>query len=183
MTELAQTYLGNSIEDVSLAERLKQARALGQCLDVHISQTDSRKGRIHAHTTSGIAVGIVKSRDWALRDRDVLETEQGRLLLVNLQAQKVIVLRFTEPVPDCTIKLIHLGHVLGNHHWPIIVQDHQIYVELVVDAEVIESTIREFEIPGLQIDYELRSPHAPLEFSQKSPHANNSQHPHHHPSE
>jgi len=165
MTELTQSYLGNSIEDATLAERIEKARSSGRCMEVHISQTDSRKGRIHAHTTSGVTVGIVKSRDWSLRDGDVLETEQGRLLLVHLQEQKVIVLRFTEPVVDGAITLIHLGHVLGNHHWPIIVQDRKLYVELVVDAEVIESTIREFKIPGLQIDYELRSDNDYLDFS------------------
>ena len=170
MTELTQSYLGNSIEDATLAERIEKARSSGHCMEVHISQTDSRKGRIHAHTTSGLTVGIVKSRDWSLRDGDVLETEQGRLLLVHLQEQKVIVLRFTEPVVDGAIALIHLGHVLGNHHWPIIVQDRTLYVELVVDAEVIESTIREFKIPGLQIDCELRSDNDYLDFSEHKHH-------------
>jgi urease accessory protein len=170
MTELAQSYLGNLIEDASLAERIEKARTSGHCLEIYISQTDSRKGRIHAHTTSGITVGIVKSRDWSLRDGDVLETELGRLLLVHLQEQKVIVLRFTEPVLDEAIALIHLGHVLGNHHWPIIVQNRQLYVELVIDAEVIESTIREFKIPGLQIDYEVRSANDYLDFSEHKHH-------------
>ena len=170
MTELTQSYLGNSIEDASLAEQIEKARSSGRYMEVHISQTDSRKGRIHAHTASGLTVGIVKSRDWSLRDGDVLETEQGRLLLVHLQEQKVIVLRFTEPVVDGAISLIHLGHVLGNHYWPIIVQDRKLYVELVVDAEVIESTIREFKIPGLQIDYELRSDNDYLDFSEHKHH-------------
>lgn len=170
MTELTQSYLGNSIEDATLAEQIEKARFSGRYLEVHISQTDSRKGRIHAHTTSGVTVGIVKSRDWSLRDGDVLETEQGRLLLVHLQEQKVIVLRFTEPVVDGAIALIHLGHVLGNHHWPIIVQDRKLYVELVVDPEVVESTIREFKIPGLQIDYELRSDNDYLDFSEHKHH-------------
>ena len=176
MTEVAQTYLGNLSEDTRLAERIEKARDCGRCLDVRISQADSRKGRIHAHTTSGVTVGIMKSRDWSLRDGDVLETEQGRLLQVFLQEQKVIVLRFTESVSDCALKLIHLGHVLGNHHWPIIVQEHKLYVELAVDAQVIESTIREFQIPGLQIDYELRSPNEHLDFSQHT----HSQPTHHH---
>lgn len=174
MTEVAQTYLGNLIEDAELAKRIEKARNLGHCLDVRIGQTDSRKGRIHAHTTSGVTVGIVKSRDWSLRDGDVLETEQGKLLQVFLQEQKVIVLRFSESASDCALKLIHLGHVLGNHHWPIIVQEHKLYIELVVDAQVIESTIREFQIPGLQIDYELRSPSKHLDFSQHAHHHHDS---------
>ncbi|MBR8835592.1 MAG: urease accessory protein UreE [Stigonema ocellatum SAG 48.90 = DSM 106950] len=170
MTELAQTYLGNSLENVSLFEQIEKARSEEQCYEVHISQTDSRKGRIHAHTTTGVAVGIVKSRDWSLREGDVLETQEGRLLLIHLQDQKVMVLSFTEPVTDRAIELIHLGHVLGNHHWPIIVLDGKLYVQLAADVEVMESTIRGFQIPGLQIDYEVRSPQGHLDFSQHNHH-------------
>ena len=173
MTEPVQIYLGNSIEDASLSERIEKARSSGLCWDVQLSQTDSLKGRIHTQTTSGVAVGIVKSRDWLLRDGDVFETQQGKLLLIHLQDQKVMVIRFTQPVPDCAIELVHLGHVLGNHHWPIIVQNHQLYIELAADVEVMESTVRNFQIPGLQIDYESRSPERYLDFSQQH-------HAHHH---
>lgn len=170
MTELAQTYLGNYLEDISLSERITKARFSALCLEVHISQTDSRKGRIHTHSTNGVAVGIIKNRDWSLREGDVLETEQGKLLLVHLQEEKVMVLSFTQPVTRYPIELIHLGHVLGNHHWPIIVQDNKLYVQLVADVEVIESTIRNFKIPGLQIDYELQSAERHLDFSQHHHH-------------
>jgi urease accessory protein len=170
MTEIAQKYLGNSTENASLCQQIDKARSSKLCLEVHISQTDSRKGRIHAHSTSGVAIGIVKSRDWSLREGDVLETEQGKLLLIHLQAQKVMVLSFTEPMTNNAIKLIHLGHVLGNHHWPIIVQDSKLYIQLAADVEVMESTIRDFQIPGLQIDYELRSPTQHLDFSQHTHH-------------
>ncbi|MBH8560904.1 urease accessory protein UreE [Nostoc sp. CENA67] len=174
MTELAQIYLGNSLENVSLSERIEKARSSALFLEVHISQTDNRKGRIHTHSTTGIAVGIVKNRDWSLREGDVLETEQGKLLLIHLQDEKVMVLTFTQPVTQHPIKLIHLGHVLGNHHWPIILQNNKLYVQLVADVEVIESTIHNFKIPGLKIDYELHSAQRHLDFSQHHHHEHHS---------
>lgn len=173
MTELAETYLGNLTENAALSERIERACQEERFLEVYISETDSRKGRIYAHSTSGIDVGIVKSRDWLLREGDVLETAQGKLLLIHLRLQKVLVISFPETVSNHPIELIHLGHVLGNHHWPIIVKYNKIYVELITDAEVVESTIRNFHIPGLQLEYELRSPHEHLDFS------HNSEHDHH----
>lgn len=170
MTELAQTYLGNSLADVSLSERIAKARSSELCLEVHISQTDNRKGRIHTHSSNGVAVGIVKNRDWSLQEGDVLETEQGKLLIVHLQDEKVMVLSFSQPVTQHPIELIHLGHVLGNHHWPIIVQNNKLYVQLVADIEVMETTIRNFQIPGLQITYELQSAETYLDFSQHHHH-------------
>ncbi|WP_414541877.1 urease accessory protein UreE [Nostoc sp. CCY0012] len=170
MTELAQIYLGNLTDNTSLASQVEQARCSERYLEVSISQSDSRKGRIHAHTSSGIAVGIVKSRDWSLQEGDVLETQQGNLLLIHLQEQKLMVLSFTEPVGDRAIELVHLGHVLGNHHWPIIVQNHKLYLQLAADVEVMESTIRNFQIPGLKIDYESPSSATQLDFSHHTHH-------------
>ncbi|MGH2412288.1 MAG: urease accessory protein UreE [Microcystaceae cyanobacterium] len=166
MTELAETYLGNIAENPDLQARISWE----QCLEVYLSQTDSRKGRIHTCSTSGIDVGIVKSRDWSLREGDVLETQQGKLLLVHLQEQKIMVLSFIELMSNRPLDLIHLGHVLGNHHWPILVQNGKLYVQLAADEEVMEATIRHFQIPGLQIDYEWRSPNEQLTFSEHHQH-------------
>ena len=166
--EVAQTYLGNLTEDSNLAQRVKSARAQDHCLEVYLSQTDSGKGRIQAQSTSGITIGIIKSRDWSLRQEDVFVTESGNLLLIHLQEQRLMVLSFTEPVEDRAIELVHLGHVLGNHHWPIIIRKNKIYLQLIVDAVIVEKTIGEFHIPGLRIDYELRSPEAQLHFSYHS---------------
>ncbi len=152
MTEIAKTYLGNIQENVALGEKLKASKEI--CLEVNLSQSDRRKGRIYVQSTAGMAVGIIKSRDWLLREGDVLETEQGKLLLVHLQPQELMVLSFTPSVVNNPIELIHLGHVLGNHHYPIVVKDNKIYLQLIVDKEIMEKTIRNFAIPGLQIDYE-----------------------------
>lgn len=82
-----------------------------------------------------------------------------------------MVLSFSEPVENHAIELVHLGHVLGNHHWPIIIKKNRIYVQLIVDSGIIEATIAKFQIPGLKIDYELRSPQEHFQFSQHSHHS------------
>jgi len=170
MTELAKTYLGNLTDNPSLSEQIEKASSEENFLEVYLDQTDSPKGRIHTRSTSGMDVGIVKSRDWQLQEGDVFATEEGKLLLIHLHAQKVMVLSFTTPVGERAIDLVHLGHVLGNHHWPILIQDHKLYVKLEAEVEVMEATIRHFQIPGLQIDYEWRSPNQHLTFSEHAHH-------------
>lgn len=167
MTELVQKYLGNSLENPALAQQLEEKG----CWEVYLSSSDRPKGRIYTQSTSGVAIGIVKNRDWMLQEGDVLATEEGQLLLVHLQTQKLLVISFTQSVGDRAIELIHLGHVLGNHHYPILVQNNKIYLQLVTDAEVIEKTIRDFAIPGLQIEYEERSPQQQLTFESHSHHS------------
>lgn len=170
MTEVANQYLGNSQENVELSQRLTTET----CLEVRLSQSDCVKGRIHTHTDSGAAVGIIKSRELSLQEGDVFETESGKLVSIYLQPQKLMVLSFSDSATDTSpAKLVHLGHVLGNHHWPIIVRKNQIYLQLTIDTAVMESTINDFHVPGLKIGYESRSPSEHLSFSDPahSPHS------------
>ncbi len=169
--EIAETYLGNLTKDTNLSQRVKSARTLDNYLEIYLTQTDSGKGRIQAQSTSGIIVGIIKNRDWSLCEGDVFITKSGKLLLIHLQEQRLMVLSFTEPVENHAIELVHLGHVLGNHHWPIIIKKNKIYIQLIIDAAIIEATIAKFQIPGLKIDYELRSPQENFDFSHHSHHS------------
>ncbi|MEA5463786.1 hypothetical protein [Leptothoe sp. PORK10 BA2] len=164
-THLAQTYLGNQLQDPQLAQRLETAAYL----EVELAPSDRVKGRIFTQTMTGKpggeTVGIIKDRHWSLAEGDVFQTTAGQLLLIHLQPQPVMVLRVTQATPDQALTLIHLGHTLGNHHWPILVESDKIYIQLAGDQTVIESTLQAFKIPGLEISYELRSPTQYLNFS------------------
>ncbi|MEB3358467.1 MAG: urease accessory protein UreE [Synechococcales bacterium] len=180
MTELASLYLGNTATDAALAERVDQALHHHQCLEVDLDSRDRIKGRIYTQARSGEAVGIVKDRSWLLAEGDVLQTQAGTLVWVHLQEQGMIVLSMTSNTPGHELALIHLGHTLGNHHYPIAVQDQRIYIQVSGDRPVIEATIARFQIPGLQMTYEGRSP-AQLTDSDISFAAHHHPTPHYHP--
>lgn len=158
--ELAQTYLGNVSESADLTWRVAQGRENGCCLEVTIASSDRTKGRILARSRSGKSVGIIKERDWLLRDGDVLATDQRHLVFVSLQQQPVMTLRFDPAVGNSAIALVRLGHVLGNHHWPVAVQGEVLYVSLVAEAAQMEATLHKMvavlALEGLIIGYEMR---------------------------
>jgi urease accessory protein len=157
MIELAQTYLGNLVEDSSLAAKVTQARQQASCLDVSLSQSDRHKGRIQTRSTSGVTVGIIKSRDWSIRASDVFMTEAEQLVVIHLQEQKLLVLSFEQPVTASATELVRLGHVLGNHHYPITIANQKIYLQPGADFVIVEQIIKQLQIPGLTINYEMRS--------------------------
>lgn len=171
---LAQTYLGNYLKNLELQQQVEVARALNCCLDVELKQDDQLKSRIYTKSVSGEAIGIVKQRDWTLTDGDVFKTKQQQLLVVHLEAQQLMVLSFLDEQPRSPLTLIHLGHTLGNHHYPILVAKDKIYVQLVADRASIEATIQNFNIPGLKISYETRAPARQVDFT------NHSHRSHHH---
>lgn len=165
MTEVAQTYIGNIQDNSDLAELI----TIETCLEVTLLESDRYKGRIHAHTDSGVAVGIIKSRDRALRSGDIFKTNSDKLLLIHIQEQELLVLDLS--AMDLTVsaaELVYLGHVLGNHHYPITMQNNQIYVQLITDKSVVEKLINQLNIPGLQIKYQMQSDNQEFTFSHHS---------------
>lgn len=170
MIEIAQTYLGNLTEDSRLAAQVTQARQQVSCLEVSLNQSDRHKGRIQTHATSGEAIGIIKSRDWSIREGDVFRTASDRLVVIQLQEQEVLVLSFEQPVTASAAELVHLGHILGNHHYPITIAQQKIYLQPGADLRIVEQTIKQLQIPGLIMNHEMRSPD----------HLNFASHSHHH---
>lgn len=161
MTEVAQTYIGNIQDNSDLAELI----TIETCLAVTLLESDRHKGRIHAHTDSGVAVGIIKSRDRALRSGDIFKTNSGKLLLIHMQEQELLVLDLSAiDLSVSTAELVYLGHVLGNHHYPITMQNNQIYVQLITDKLIVEKLLDQLNIPGLQIKYQMQSDNQEFAF-------------------
>ena len=164
-TILAETYLGNVSEHDELARRVSKAQADELCLTVVIKRSDRAKGRILTTTPSGQKIGIIKGRDWLLRDRDVLAAK-NYLVLVSIQTQTVIALKFSGR--NDSAALVQLGHVLGNRHWPVTLKEQTLYIELAAEAALIESTLKEtaarLNIQGLQIERVNKSVQDALDF-------------------
>ena len=154
MTEIAQTYMGNINHNSDLAKLVK----IETCLKVTLQQSDRHKGRIHAHTDSNVAIGIIKSRDRSLQSGDLFKTESGKLILINLQEEELMVLDLSSLESNISAtKLVNLGHVLGNHHCPMMVREQKIYIQLATDKLILEKLIKDLDILGLQINYEVYS--------------------------
>ena len=86
--EIAQTYLGNLKENQDIKQQINSAQK--PCLEAYLSQEDRSKGRIQTQSTSGLTIGIIKSRDWSLSSGDVFVTESGNFLLIHLQKQNLM---------------------------------------------------------------------------------------------
>lgn len=169
MTEKVETYIGNVSESADLARRVLHARETGECWEVEIGLGNRAKGRILTQSASGQSVGIVKARDFHLRDGDVLLSERGYMVLVSLLPQRVMAIRFEAGANNKAISLLHLGHTLGNQHWPVTAQGDVLYVDIVTDAEAMKETLykvaKTLAIEGLQVTFETKSAEKALDFT------------------
>ena len=158
MTEVAQKYLGNITEDCNLAQQVKIAHDTNCYLEVRLQRSELAKGRILTKANSGSGIGIIKSRDLILRSGDVFETTRGNLLLIELESEKLMVLSFEKSLKEnYVMDLVSLGHMLGNHHYPIKIDNNKIYVRLITDARVIVQMITKLNITGLKISFEAHN--------------------------
>ncbi len=156
MTLIAKKYLGNINKNPELAELVKNAKKANNYLEIDLQKSDRAKGRILTKSVCGVSIGIIKNRELLLESGDILEAENGNLLLINLQQEKLMVLTFSNS-NNHPLKLVKLGHLLGNNHYPIKIQDNKIYVRLVTNPKVIEKNIEKLNIIGLQISYTSQS--------------------------
>ena len=154
MTEIAQIYLGNINQDPELAKSI----ANKSYLKVSLTQSDRTKGRIYTQTETGLNIGIIKGRDRSLQSGDIFETASKKLLLINLQQQKFLILDFSAVKTSLfATELVSLGHILGNHHCPIAIENDKVYVQLSSNSTVVEKAIENLQISDLKISYETSS--------------------------
>ncbi len=160
-----QNYLGNYFAMPKLQHNLERARSNHRLMEVELTQTDQKKSRIYTKTNAGNAIGLLKQRDKQLTDGDVFQLENDRFLLIHFKSQSLMTLSFDAHHSVDVFKLIHLGHTLGNHHYPILVTDDKIYIQISENVATLESVIRSFDIAGLKIGYEMRSHDQTLTFT------------------
>lgn len=164
-----QNYLGNYVAIPELHHDLEHARSHHRLMEVTLTQADQKKSRIYVKTDSGKAIGLLKKRDWQLTNGDVFKLEDDGFLLIHLKAQLLMTLSFEgqpfEAPSDNALKLIHLGHTLGNHHYPMVVSADKIYIQINENTATLEAIIQTLDITGLKIGYETQSHSQTLTFT------------------
>ncbi len=146
---VADSYLGHRSE-AAVADRL----ATTNHLRVALSDTERRRSRVRTETTDGRDLGIIVGRD--LSDGDVLETEDGTLVLVELATIEALVLTLDE-TDVSVLAALELGHTIGNRHWNLAVRDGEVLVPVADSRERMESTVDDY-LPAVSKRYESVSP-------------------------
>ncbi|MBV0924021.1 urease accessory protein UreE [Halomicroarcula limicola] len=147
---VADSYLGHR-EDSAVTDRLADADPLR----VVLSDTDRRRSRLRTETTDGEDIGIVVARD--LADGDVLETDDGALVEVELAAIDALVLDFADADVSATTAL-ELGHALGNRHWDLAVRGEEALFPVPDTRERMDAAVADLLPEGVTTRYERAPP-------------------------
>jgi urease accessory protein len=146
---VADTYLGHRDDD-TVAETLDAS----DYATVVLSDTERQRSRVRTETTDGRDLGIVVARD--LGDGDVIEADDGTLVVVELAAIEALVLDFADSEVSPTAAL-ELGHAVGNKHWNLAVRGQEALFPVTDSKERMEATVADL----LPEDVPTRYEHVP----------------------
>lgn len=153
---LAETYVGHR-DDPSVADRLAAANGDADGgTELHravLTDTERRRSRIRTETTDGLDLGVVAGRD--LADGDVLEAENGSLIVVELAGVEALAITLGDGVSASAA--LALGHAVGNRHLDLAVRDGEALIPVADSRDRVEAIVDE-HLPGATPRYETVPP-------------------------
>ncbi|PSP85553.1 urease accessory protein UreE [Halobacteriales archaeon QS_6_64_34] len=147
---VADTYLGNRSED-AVAEQLADAESA----TVVLSDTERQRSRVRTETTDGQELGVVVAEE--LAGGDVLEADDGTLVVVELAAVDVLVIDIdgSDMTPTAALEV---GHALGNRHWDMALRDGEALFPVPDSRARMTATVEEVLPAGVETGFESVPP-------------------------
>lgn len=146
--DVADRYLGPH-EDPDIADRLDEE----EYLTVALSDTERRRSRVRTETVGGRELGIVVGRE--LEDGDILETESGDLVLVELATVEALVIDLS--ATGSPREALELGHAIGKRHWKLALRGSEAVIPTTESRERMEALVDEW-LPDATCRYEAVPP-------------------------
>ena len=130
------SVIGNVFYDTEYAEKFKKVRGTANCELIKVSRSELDKTRFRINTDKGTDVGMVLNEISKLHNGDVLLSETDRLIVIEQIPEKVISIK-TKKTENSEKILVLLGHIIGNRHRPIQIEnDGKIIFPILSDSEI-----------------------------------------------
>jgi urease accessory protein len=130
------SVIGNVFYDTEFAEKFKKLRGTANCELIKVWRSELDKTRFRKNTDKGTDVGMVLNEISKLHNGDVLLSETERLIVIEQIPEKVISIN-TKKTEKSEKILVTLGHIIGNRHRPIQIEnDGRIIFPILSDSEI-----------------------------------------------
>lgn len=130
-----ESVVGNIFENKKLMTRFKQMDTQEKSERLKISRLELERGRVRRKTDRGTDVGLVLGYDQKLHHGDVIVRNRKKFIIIEQLPEKVLYVKLRELKGDI-IDLVMLGHIIGNRHKPIMINDDVISFPVQSDSEV-----------------------------------------------
>jgi urease accessory protein len=119
---------------------------------LRLDRWEAHRSRLRKNTDGGVDVALSLDADTPLRDGDVLwADETGESVIVaRVTLGEVMLVDLPRRDADGALRVaVELGHVLGDRHWPAVVQGERVFVSVTPDRTTMDSVMRAHALTGI----------------------------------
>lgn len=132
-----ESILGNIYRNSDLGEKHKAMSAKAQVELVRINRPEAQRVRMRKMSDKGTDIAMTLPPGTKLRHGDVALLSEGRMIIVEIEAEKVAVVEVKHLHEDDAIGVpVRIGHTIGNLHRPIKLDGHRIVFPIHAESEV-----------------------------------------------
>jgi len=129
------SIMGNIFDNKKLMAKFKQMESKKRCERLKIARLELERSRIRKKTDFGTDVGIILDSGRRLYHGDVIVSNTNKFIMIEQLPEKVISIGIGKLKKNPT-GLITLGHIIGNRHKPIVINNDILYFPIQAYSEV-----------------------------------------------
>ena len=123
---------GNIYENDNLAKKIQEVKQHGTLRLLLLSRIEMEKSRLRKKTEDGFDIGLVLEPGKRLRHGDII-LESSETILIEQLPEKILTVKFKD---NNTELFLLVGHIIGNRHRPISINNKTISFPIHDDSEM-----------------------------------------------
>ena len=123
---------GNIYKNDNLAKKIQEVKQHGTLRLLLLSRIEMEKSRLRKKTEDGFDIGLVLEPGKRLRHGDII-LESSETILIEQLPEKTLTVKFKDNNPEL---LLLVGHIIGNRHRPISINNETISFPIHDDSEM-----------------------------------------------
>jgi len=123
---------GNIYENDNLAKKIQEVKQHGTLRLLLLSRIEMEKSRLRKKTEDGFDIGLVLESGKKLQHGDII-LESSETILIEQLPEKILTVKFKD---SNTELFLLVGHIIGNRHRPISINNKTISFPIHDDSEM-----------------------------------------------
>ena len=123
---------GNIYENAEMAKKFQEVKQHGTFRRLLLSRIEMEKSRLRKKTEDGFDIGLVLEPGKRLRHGDII-LESSETILIEQLPEKILTVKFKDDNPEL---FLLVGHIIGNRHRPISINNETISFPILDDSEM-----------------------------------------------
>ena len=123
---------GNIYKNDNLAKKIQEVKQHGTLRLLLLSRIEMEKSRLRKKTEDGFDIGLVLESGKKLQHGDII-LESSETILIEQLPEKILTVKFKD---SNTELFLLVGHIIGNRHRPISINNKTISFPIHDDSEI-----------------------------------------------